>query len=51
MLKSDKMIPQYHDVRTDHGDFSPLGKIFGQLPVDVRTPASSAACHMSALLK
>lgn len=35
-------MPQYHDVRTDHGDCSPLGRILGQLPVDVRTPASKA---------
>jgi hypothetical protein len=48
MLKSDNMMPQYHDVRTDHGDAFPFGKMLGQLPVDVRTPAKRAAWHMSA---
>lgn len=35
-------MPQYHEVLTDQGDTFPLGKIFGQLPVDVNTPAKSA---------
>lgn len=48
MLKSDSMMPQYHDVRTGHGDASPFGNMLGQLPVDVRTPAKRAACHVSA---
>ena len=43
MLKSDKMIPQYHAVRIGHGDSRPLGRTWGQLPVDVSTPANSAA--------
>lgn len=42
MLKSERMMPQYHDVRTGQGDSSPLGRILGQLPVDVRTPARRA---------
>jgi hypothetical protein len=37
------MMPQYHDVRTDHGDADPLGKMLGQLPVEVSTPARRAA--------
>jgi hypothetical protein len=48
MLKSDSMIPQYHEVRTDHGDSFPFGKMLGQLPVEVRTPAKRAACYISA---
>lgn len=42
MLNSERMMPQYHEVRTDHGDSSPLGRMFGQLPVDVNTPAKRA---------
>jgi hypothetical protein len=49
MLKRDKIIPQYHEVRTDQGDASPLGRIFGQLPVEVRTPARRAAYMWLAL--
>lgn len=36
------MMPQYHDVRTYHGVGLPVVRIFGQLPVEVRTPASRA---------
>jgi hypothetical protein len=43
MLKRARMMPQYHEVRTDHGEASPFGRMFGQLPVEVRTPASRAA--------
>jgi hypothetical protein len=43
MLKSESIMPQYHAVRTDHGEASPLGRMLGQLPVDVRTPARRAA--------
>jgi hypothetical protein len=42
MLNKARMMPQYQDVRTDQGDFSPLGRMFGQLPVEVRTPARRA---------
>jgi ABC-type uncharacterized transport system auxiliary subunit len=42
MLSSERMMPQYQDVRTGQGDFIPLGRMVGQLPVDVRTPASRA---------
>lgn len=44
ILKSERMMPQYHEVRIGHGAKVPLGKIAGQLPVDVRTPARRAAC-------
>jgi hypothetical protein len=40
-------MPQYHDVRTGQGDSFPLGRMFGQLPVDVRTPASRADWNLS----
>jgi hypothetical protein len=43
MLKSARMIPQYQDVRTDHGFVLSSGRIFGHEPVEVRTPASKAA--------
>jgi hypothetical protein len=43
MDRRDRMMPQYHDVRTGQGDGMPLGRMVGQLPVDVRTPASRAA--------
>jgi hypothetical protein len=43
MLNRERMIPQYHDVRTDQGEDSPFGRMLGQLPVDVRTPARRAA--------
>jgi hypothetical protein len=46
MLNRERMMPQYHDVRTDQGDRSPLGRMLGQLPVDVRTPASKADCSL-----
>jgi hypothetical protein len=42
MLKRERMMPQYQDVRTDQGDCLPLGRMVGQLPVDVRTPARRA---------
>lgn len=48
ILKSERMIPQYQDVLTGHGDCSPFGKMEGQLPVDVRTPAKRADYNMSA---
>lgn len=42
MLNRERMMPQYQEVRTGHGDRCPLGRILGQLPVEVRTPARSA---------
>jgi hypothetical protein len=42
MLNRERMIPQYQDVRTDQGDCSPLGRMLGQEPVEVRTPARRA---------
>lgn len=42
MLKSERIMPQYQDVLTRQGDASPLGRMFGQLPVEVSTPARSA---------
>lgn len=42
MLKRERMMPVYQDVRTGQGDFSPLGRMGGQEPVEVRTPARRA---------
>lgn len=39
-----RMIPQYQLVRIGHGEDIPLGRIVGQEPVEVRTPAIRAAC-------
>ena len=46
ILNSESTMPQYHVVRIGQGDSSPEGKIEGQDPVDVRTPASRAACNL-----
>lgn len=48
MLNKDRMMPQYHDVRTDQGELLPFGKILGHDPVEVRTPASRADFYVSA---
>jgi hypothetical protein len=42
MEKRERMMPQYHEVRTGQGDCCPLGRMLGQLPVEVRTPARRA---------
>lgn len=44
MLKSESTMPQYQVVRMGQGDSSPEGRIEGQEPVEVRTPARRAAC-------
>jgi hypothetical protein len=43
MDRRERMMPQYHAVRTNHGDCFPLVRIVGQLPVEVSTPARRAA--------
>lgn len=43
ILNRESIMPQYQEVLTGHGDCSPLGSIFGHDPVEVKTPASSAA--------
>jgi hypothetical protein len=42
MLKMERMMPQYHDVRTGQGDIFEPGTMSGHDPVDVKTPARSA---------
>ena len=43
MLNSDRIMPQYHAVLIGQGDSRPLGSTWGQLPVEVSTPANKAA--------
>lgn len=45
MLKRLSTIPQYQVVRMGQGESSPEGRMDGQDPVDVRTPARRAACY------
>jgi hypothetical protein len=47
MLKRLSTMPQYHVVRMGQGDSSPDGRMDGQDPVEVKTPAKRAACHLS----
>ena len=47
-LKRLRTMPQYHVVRMGQGESSPDGRMEGQDPVEVRTPAKRAACRSSA---
>lgn len=51
MLNRLSTIPQYHVVRMGQGDSSPEGRMEGQDPVEVRTPANSAACYRQMALQ
>ncbi len=42
MLNSERTMPQYHVVRMGQGETLPEGRMEGQEPVEVRTPARRA---------